>query len=496
MGGANILAPILSGLLLAASFNPLNWWWLSYLALVPLLNRLFNTDSLGKALQIGAVFGLSFSLLFHGWLMAVSPWASSLGAFGLLVAVSLYFSLFSMLFCVGIVYLKDDIGPLILIPFLWVVCEYLRALGPFGNLGGAIGYTQAESGIILQLASMIGLWGLSAIVVFVNSLIFSLMRTPFRQLTRRFWLGTGIVSLVLLTGMVLAGTDTPQIGQLSVAVVQPNHAQTLKLDRTRRPQLFQDILTLVSGIQNVDVVLLPETITPSLNLRNNRFMTQLKQNASTAKHDIIFGTPAKSTHGLHNVITVMSESGLSKQHYEKQRLMPFGEYVPVRPFFMRFSFMKALFPYDDYAPGTPGILLHAGGAPFGAAICLEGIYADAYTNQVRNGAQYLVLGANNAWFGSSSAAAKLRQMARVRAVEQRRALLLSANTGLSAIIDAHGRLIKESALNHKTVLRADVPLVRTLSLYTQYPWAVIGVAFFFVGLGVLRRTMRVRGGMQ
>lgn len=460
------------------------------MALVPLLYSLYSARTNLHAIRTGAIFGLVFSGLFHGWLMNISPWATTGGAFGLLLAISLYSTLFFILFALGVHHLKDDVGPLILMPILWVVCEYLRSVGPFGNMGGAIGYTQADCSVILQWASVFGVWGLSAFVVFVNGLIFAIIRTPFQNLSRRFWSGAGILALIILFGMVMAGDTIESTRDLSVAIVQPNHPQMEKLNARLQPSLRADILDITSQITDADVVVLPETITPSLNLKNADFTSRLSEIANTNGFDVVFGTPAKTGKGLHNVMTVMGPKGVSKHHYNKRRLMPFGEYIPLRLVFMSFDFMNALFPYDDYIPGKPGALLHAGGAPLGSAICLEGIYADAYTHQVRSGAQYLVLAANNAWFGHSSAGPKLLQMARVRATEQNRALLLSANTGVSAVISPKGEVIMKSKMGQKTVLRSHIPLISEQSIYTRYPWIVIALAFVLTSFGIVRRSIR------
>ena len=183
---------------------------------------------------------------------------------------------------------------------------------------------------------------------------------------------------------------------------------------------------------------------------------------------------------LFNSAALISPAGDWAARYDKVHLVPFGEYVPFKSIFV-FA-QKLTREVGDFNPGTSRQPLSAGGNRLGVFICYESIFPDEIRQFARNGAQVLVNISNDGWFGPTGAPGQHLNMARLRAIENRRWVLRATNTGITTVIDPFGRLIASAPRNQRIALNAPYALINDTTFYARhvdwfaYSCAIIGVA--------------------
>ncbi|HRW67846.1 MAG TPA: apolipoprotein N-acyltransferase, partial [Candidatus Competibacter sp.] len=254
---------------------------------------------------------------------------------------------------------------------------------------------------------------------------------------------------------------------LRVALVQGNIAQ----DRKWQPAVLEETLRRyvqlsLSEHGRADVIVWPETAIPIFQDEVHAFLTALAESARRANVDYVTGIPTGSweTNVFHNSVIGI---GRSPGSYQKRRLLPFGEYLPLRSFFLFFRDWVSI-PMADFTPGERDQpLLRAGGQPVGISICFEAVFGDEIRLALPE-ATWLINVSNDAWFKDSTAPHQHLQIVRMRALEMGRYLARATNTGLSAILDDRGRIVNRGAQFQAEVIRGEVRPLRGLTPYARF----------------------------
>jgi apolipoprotein N-acyltransferase len=166
-----------------------------------------------------------------------------------------------------------------------------------------------------------------------------------------------------------------------------------------------------------------------------------------------------------NSAALISPSGGIVSRYDKIHLVPFGEYVPLKNvFFFAESLTRNV---GDFAPGREYTVSPIGDRRLSTAICYESIFPNLVRQFVANGSELLVVTTNDGWFGQSSAPYQHLRMGVVRAVENRRFIVRAANTGVSAIIDPYGRILRETPIGKRMILEGTVSYRSDHTFYTR-----------------------------
>jgi apolipoprotein N-acyltransferase len=194
----------------------------------------------------------------------------------------------------------------------------------------------------------------------------------------------------------------------------------------------------------------------------------------------IIGSPSAIEDGagyhLYNSAYLMTPEGTVGGRYDKQHLVPFGEYVPLGRWL---TFVEKLVSgMVDFTPGRSGVSMPWANGKVGVQICYEVIFPYLARRAVQNGADLLVYLSNDAWYGTSSAPHQLFSMAILRAVETRRSVVRAANTGISGFVDPTGRIIGHTGLFEEATLTAEVPILKKKTIYARWgDWfpAVCGI---------------------
>ena len=412
---------------------------------------------------------------------------------GLLVA---YLALFPGFFALILHVLVRRGGPawLWLAPAVWVAAEYgrLRLFGGFPWV--LLGYSQIDVLPIAQTASLTGVFGLSALLTAASTgLVWAIVARG-----RSRWLAPAAVAAVTVLLAVwgqqrLADNRLTTAGRpLSVGLVQGNVSQDQKWDPALAEEIFARYLRLTRDViaGGAELVLWPESATPFY--FEHGVETEILRDLAR-RHEVALligsdqwerGTPPR----IFNAAFVVGADGSTKGVYRKVHLVPFGEYVPLKPLlFFAEPLVQAV---SDFAPGTEVNTLPVGDARISTAICYEVVYPALIREGVDNGSQLLTTITNDAWFGESSAPWQHFAMAAMRAVEQGRYLVRAANTGISGAVDPYGRVLLASDLFVEGAWQVPVRLLDERTVYSRTGDLVAWASVVLVALALVAVARR------
>jgi apolipoprotein N-acyltransferase len=450
---------------------------------------------------------------------------------GLLI---LYLALFPALFAVIVGYARRQlgVGALLIAPAVWTATELGRGFFLTGFPWVPLGNSQVTILPIAQLASVIGVYGLSALVAApaaaaAYGIHYGSDESYFRSRSRsraseRFarWSALGAVC-VLIAGVGLWGqmrvdaSDLLKQGSpLKVGIVQGNIAQQNKWQASWRDRILSSYLDMsrkVAG-EGASLIVWPEASMPFLFEEDPMRAAMVRQVArDTGAFMLVGGDQVERRRSPEtkdrwfNSAFLLRPDGAVAGTYKKMQLVPFGEYVP---FARIFTFAGPIVEsVDNFSAGERVDLLRFNGgtqalqASSGTnghtvpsvavttAICYEAVFPGLAREAVRGGSQLLTTITNDAWYGTSSAPFQHFEQASMRAIEQGRYLVRSANTGISGVVDPYGRVIARSELFVPATLAAEVRLLEPWTLYAR-----IGESFAYacVTLTVLALVASLR----
>jgi apolipoprotein N-acyltransferase len=478
-----------SGLLLSAAFPKPQLAWLAWLAWLPLLAALRDAGA-RQGFRLGFAAGLAHGLTLVYWVVPTMQTYGGLPlylAVPILVLLAAYLALYWALFGMALPWsCRRPARLLWLAPVLWTGLEYLRGQLFTGFPWMLSGYSQVGILPLLQISDIFGIYGVSALLVAMNAALF----IGALQLTGQRWQAEGVgrrlaagaagaaAALVAASAGYglwrMAQIDRLSAGAESVqlAAVQGSIDQGVKWDPAFRDRTIDTYLRLSSQAASEarDLIVWPETAAPFYLLREREPTRRLLAGVRLIGRDAIVGSPAMETgaaaESLYYNSAYLATADGRLRRYDKAHLVPFGEYVPLKRFF---PFVGKIVPQvGDFEPGRIGVVMPWRGGALGVQICYEIIFPELARAQVNHGADLLINITNDAWYGRSSAPYQHFAMSVVRAVENRRSLLRSANTGISGVIDPVGRVLAATELFTEAVVGARVPRLTHHSVYTRY----------------------------
>jgi apolipoprotein N-acyltransferase len=358
-----------------------------------------------------------------------------------------------------------------LAPFAWVASEWARATTGFAFPWVLLGTSQARVLPVVQTASVVGVYGLSGLVALVSTAAAVLALTRRRSHLVGVAVVLGVLVIVTAAGTWrlahgrLATSGTP----LRVGLIQGDIEQDVKWNDAYRDPILQRHLDLSRRAlgMGANLVVWPESSTPFYFDAESALAAPVRRLAAEARTPFLIGTDEleQRPDGVryYNAAVLVGADGRSHGSYRKMRLVPFGEYVPMkRLLFFVGPLVQAV---SDFSPGTDPSVFSMDGHKLSASICYESVYPWISREFVQRGSQLLAIITNDAWFGRSSAAYQHFDQGAVRAVEQGRFVVRAANTGISGAVDPYGRVLARTELFTPTALVVDVRLLDGLTIY-------------------------------
>ncbi len=437
---------LLSGFLLVLAFPNFSFGFLAWFALVPWILSSQKATNRTQAFLGGFSGGILFFALSMSWIIHV-VW------FGWIFVAcfeALFWGVFSLL-----VYEGRMIRPVFLRMF-WIACswsllEFFRSEIPILGLPwNLLAASQTANLSILQSVNLFGAYGLGFVIALVNAglaeliLNWRITKSMARPLGfGALFLGFIFIALFAYGKKSLNAYETS--GTVRTAVLQGNIAQEIKWSPEAKAKILQIYLKmteLAAGTQP-DLIVWPEASFPGY-LNVDPDVVQVIETVRRIKVPALIGSPHLETQAIaYNSAYLFDSEGNLSARYDKQHLVPFGEYVPFSSIFKWLQPIAYALGVSDFSAGkTPLVFrLPRVGFPFSTLICFEDVFPDLARQFVKDGARFLVVITNDAWFGESQAPYQHLQCSILRAVENGVPVVRAANTGISGMIDAKGREI-------------------------------------------------------
>jgi len=430
-----VILPILAASLLSLSFSSFNLWLFAWFGFVPLFISL-EKKSFFQSFIISYLCGILFWSLTIYWLIHVTLLGQSI----LILYLAVYFGLFG---CA--IYLSRLISPgalLFFIPCTWVLLEYLRSYLFTGFPWALVGFSQYKNLPVIQIADLTGAWGVSFLVVLVNTGFYLTLRK--RPKLRISLICVLILFLSLAYGFYRLSYKPVLVSDknlLKVSVIQGNIPQDLKWDRQASSGILNNYIELTNAAakDNPALIIWPEASVPALWGEDAAYaqFAQVFSLAGQLKIDLLVGAVSRLDENYFNSALFINHLGQPQRIYNKLHLVPFGEYVPFKN---TFPFLQTIAPIGDIEPGKE-YTVFSQPADFSVLICFEDLFPELSREFIKRGAKFLVNITNDAWYKQGSAPYQHFAASVFRAVENHVYLVRAANTGISGFIDPFGRLL-------------------------------------------------------
>lgn len=463
-------------MLLSLCYPGFNQGWLVWIALTPLVCAVWfggakranaPATTASHPFALGYVTGLIYFGVTFRWLAELAPLFHTPWLHGLPYLLALYMALYPATW--AWILTKLPWGPR---PFLspwrnlavaalgacvWTALEWVRGWLFSGFGWNGLGVALHEDLAMIQIADLVGVLGLTWLVVFCNLIAVIVVRRIVLELGPQFLKGIRWeFSLTMALMAVVFGYGVRTLFQrpesttsIRVVAIQPNIPQTEKFDPASEDKILGDLekLTgLASLLKPLDLIVWPEAATPRGMFADEVNYRFTMDQAARGDFDLLLGSldyelsPDDPEHPRqYNAAMLLSERGTVRSVYRKMHLVPYGEYLPLRSVLPQF--VGDLVPGDlDAGTEATTLKLSKSQTSLGVLICFEDTLGDLTRGFVQKGAQILVNVTNDGWFGKSVAAEQHLANARFRAIENRRPLLRCANTGVTCLIDYAGRI--------------------------------------------------------
>ena len=439
-----------------AAFAPFHVYLLPIVTLAALLALAEREPTARNAFHTGYAFGLGYFLAGVSWVYV------SLHDFGampapLAAAVTVLFCAYLALYpaialAVAARVRRDWVRRCVALPGAWVVTEWIRGWLFTGFPWLGIGYSQADDSPLAGIAPVLGSHGVALALVASAGLARHAFAAGWRPPR---WLPLGALALVWVAAGALRtiAWTTPAGAPLRVSLLQGNVAQSIKW----RPEQVAATLILYERMiraSTAKLIILPETALP-LFLQDvpDSFLRSVEEHARAHGSDILIGLPERGGASYYNSVVSIGVS--PSQVYRKSHLVPFGEFIPLRPLLAPLVEAMAI-PLTDFSRGgTDQRPLAVAGQRVAVNICYEDVFGEEIIRQLPE-ATLLVNVSNVAWFGDSIAPQQHLQIAQMRAIETGRHMLRATNTGMTAVVDPTGRVTQVADTFRTETVEAEV----------------------------------------
>lgn len=456
-----ILAIALSVWFLKTSFAPARVEWLAPFGLTLLFLGLRNQGAVR-----GALLGLLWGALYEGSFL----WWTRYYGEAAMVALVCIRTVLPALVCAALASLplRRAAARAVALACGWVALEYLQSLGPFGMTWESAANAMVEHPVFLQILALTGMWGLSFCLALAGSVLSELCFRRSRALA-----GLAVVAWVVLPAALAAfgawrlQQPLPAGQPLRVAVVQVGLSRETKWDPRFRDLTLQRLerLTRRAVARGAHLVVWPETSIPYRGFLKRPSLTRaVARLARDLGIWLVVGSLEGEPGATQNILSLIDPRGAYVGRYDKQRLVPGGEYLPLEPILERLRIFDQV---SRHIPGKGDGLLGAGGVALGSLICFESMVPYLAAERVRQGADLLVVATNDSPVGEHPGALHHFDAAVLRAVETGRFVVQAANNGVSGVIDSRGRRVVSSGMDEVTTLAADVQTATEETLYCR-----------------------------
>ena len=536
------------GCLLGVSSPGFDQWWLAWIALAPLLILLRAAQGKADAAMTGGAFGLGYYLVSLSWYLGLFPlrwhglddWLGIQAAVLIWLTESVHQSLLLAAFALMVYSLPLRAGYLphfkrpyfpylVSVPLIWLFFQWVVGTSELfvGIPVNQLAYSQAGRTEFIQMARLGGSGLVDFVLVLANAAVaevFIEVSGLARQLEERVdpmsskvgsWVDMLFVAAIVLAATCWGATQIDQIALLTrtdspesysqfspsvpIAVLQGNVSIEEDRLKTASPSEIARRYGTISQNLGVQLMTFPEGLINQSQVGPDMLLSRLKALANNEKHEIVVGSIESFGSDLVNGARLISPTGTKENLYVKRRLVPFGEFAPLGQLGQQIN-ERIPGTRESFLAAKQTHLLKSLFGKIGVSICVELIYPDLIQEEVRNGASILINVSNLGWFHQSSLNRQILAAAVFRAVENGRFLVLSTNTGISAVIDPAGIITSESYAGKRGVLLDTVQFLYGETPFSKIKWwlpsiqilTVVLVSVCFYGLWRLLQSIYLK----
>ncbi len=452
--------------------------WFGFIPFLFYLERVNKRRFFLKGIILGGIFFLSTlywlkNVTFIGWFL-----------------VSLYCALyFGTFFYIFSKYNLEAFKDCFFYSFLWVILEFTRANIFTGFSWNMLYNSQIKFLPLIQISEILGPYFISFLIIFFNFSVY----LSFKK--KRF--SYSLFSIILIICVCGYGvwildkynTKADRGINIKTALIQPNIPIEVKLDPSKYNLIYRQIKAQILGLKSkkMDLIVLPETAIPSIIDENELFLEDLRKMCKVGKMNILTGMILKEKDSYYNTAILLNENGKITQIYKKIRLVPFGEYTPLKRIF---PFLKKITPFIDLSPGREFTVFKLKNLNFSCLICFEDTFPEFVRNFKKQDVDFLVEITNDAWFKSKIQSYQHLSASIFRSIETRLPILRSANTGITCFILPTGRVLKKIREFAKGELLVNSPIIERKSL-SDYSFHFIFFTFILFLIILVQNAMQL-----
>ena len=489
----NLLA-LTAGTLTTLALAPFDIWPLAIISVALLYLGLRETTA-KQAAQRGWCYGFGLFASGVSWVYvsihdfgAASPALAGLLTLAFVAGLALFFALLGWLWVRLLRNRHHALSDALVFSALWLAFDALRGWILTGFPWLYIGYSQLD-GPLAGLAPVGGVWLLSFAIALSATLLVALPRL--RTEKSRLALAIVLLAAPWIAALLLNGHawTTPKGEPLTVAAVQGNVAQSMKWDPKKLEMQLLLYRDMTFRSRPADLIVWPETAVPILKEHAEGYLKMMAGFAEQRDAALITGVPVRQSNaeGELRYYNGLTTAGDASGTYLKQKLVPFGEYVPLQDLLRGLIAFFDL-PMSDFARGESGqALLQAKGLQIAPYICYEVVYPE-FAAGLAAQSDLLLTVSNDAWFGRSIGPLQHLQMAQMRALEAGRWMIRATNNGITVLIDPYGDITEQIPPFEQAVLYGEVTAMQGLTPYLRWrSWPLIAICVLLLGWALIRR---------
>lgn len=492
----NHILCILSGIITAIGFKSPDYNFLIWFSLIPCFYVLFspNIRYIKQSFCVMFYFALTFYIVLFSFLWGLYPldWRGFTNnqSIILILVAWIGLSLFEALFValMGVLwFLLNKVIRIkwLTITLLWIIMEWSQGLGSVGFTWGRLANSQYNNSYIIQSVSIFGSLFLSAIIVLANSFIAVHLhnKNNYKYIIAFFC----IFIINFGYGYYRINNIQHSDKTIQASVIQANINTAEKWDSDNLYNIL-DIYTQLTKIadnnseKKLDIVVWAETSIPVNLSEESEFLNTCHEIANFIGSTILVGGFENIENNSYNAIFAISPSDKNKQSYHKQNLVPFGEYLPLRNILEKFipSLENIAASSQDINFGKKKDVITTSNAIVANLICFDSIFPEVARQQVIDGANIIAVETNDSWFNGTAAIQQHLSQSVIRAVENNRYVLRSANTGISAIISPIGKIVSALQAETSGYINYEVELIDDKTLYTELGDIIVFLSMFLL----------------
>lgn len=471
---------ILSGFLVAISFPKINAFYFAWIAFIPIIYVSLR-NCVKNSLVYGFVFGFTCYLISLYWMFPFLKYNTNviqalIVSFLLWTYLSLYFSFWSG--CLS--FSRRHFHPIVSSLYAassWVLLEFVRTYFLTGFGWNLLGYSQSSFLYIIQFADIFGVYGVSFLIIFINMLLYYWIN----DVKGKNFILYAVCLFILVLGygyIKINKYSNPYGEKITVGIVQPNIDQYKKWDEKYSNEILNTIKENVDKIknENLDLMVYPETSLPGYLQYEGNIIDFVEEVSTYAKMNLFSG-PSYNDMEIYNSVFAVIGKGKVLEKHDKNHLVVFGEFIPFKKILSKyFAVLNSL---GDFSKGKYMNVLKFDNVFVGTTICSENFFPNLSRKLVLNGAKILTNHTNDAWFFDSYAPYQHFVMNIFRAVENRKNVIVSANTGFSAVIDSVGNVIKRTELNENISFTSEAYQNDIITVYDKIGYMFCYLCMFF-----------------